>query len=58
MTFPEFQALIADLRHNQKEYFRTRSPMALENSKRLEKLVDETLLRLKDGQRKLFDQPE
>jgi hypothetical protein len=32
--------LVADMRRSQKDYFRTRSSAALEESKRLEKAVD------------------
>lgn len=49
-----FLALVAELRHAQREYFRTRSSAALEASKRLEKQVDAALARLADRQPKLF----
>ncbi len=43
MEQKEFMALVQQMRHAQKEYFRTRSPSVLEESKRLEKRVDEAL---------------
>jgi hypothetical protein len=36
-----FARLVNEMRQAQKEYFRTRSPAALERSKQLEKRVDE-----------------
>jgi hypothetical protein len=54
MTFEDFRNLVADLRHAQKEYFRTRSDAALERSKSLERRVDEALKALADGQKKMF----
>jgi len=43
-----FFALVRKMRENQKEYFRTRHPSYLENSRKLEKQVDAELDRL-DG---------
>lgn len=40
MEARELAALVADMRNAQKEYFRTRSPAALDNSKSLERQVD------------------
>ena len=41
MTPDEFITLVERLRTSQKEYFRTRSDSSLQESKRLEKLVDQ-----------------
>lgn len=48
--------LVEKMRHAQREYFRTRSAAALDNSKRLERQVDEWLkkFRVDDGQKELF----
>lgn len=54
MTLTELAELVANMRHAQKEYFRTRSDSALEESKRLEKRVDDACREILDGQRKLF----
>lgn len=53
MTHDEFKALVAEMRHAQREYFRTRTSTALEDSKRLERQVDEALK--DDRQKPLFD---
>lgn len=52
MADSDLRTLVAEMRHAQKEYFRTRSPTALEESKRLERKVDEALA--DTGQKKLF----
>lgn len=49
-----FAELVGDLRHAQKEYFRTRAAAALEESKRLEKRVDAALSAIAERQPKLF----
>lgn len=49
-----FYKLVADMRHAQKEYFRTRSTSALEASKRLEKAVDEALKEKGSKQERMF----
>jgi hypothetical protein len=54
VTLEEFTKLVADMRHAQKEYFRTRSTAALEQSKRLERRVDEALTQSAAGQKELF----
>ena len=54
MTATELAALVAEMRHAQTNYFRTRSTSALEESKRLERRVDEACLAILDGQKKLF----
>jgi hypothetical protein len=50
----DFARLVSEMRHGQKEYFRTRSTSALEDSKRLEKKVDEACKAILDGQGTLF----
>lgn len=59
MTARDFFNLVARMRDKQKEYFRTRSASVLQESKRLEKQVDEEIQRvngiIKDKQEpKLF----
>lgn len=46
--------LVAELRHWQKEFFRTRAPTALETARRLEKQVDARLGELGSRQGRLF----
>lgn len=48
-------ALVAEMRHAQKEFFRTHSATALEESKRLEKQVDKALEAADDKQTRLFE---
>ena len=43
METKDFIALVAQMRTNQKAYFKTRSCEALNESKRLEKLVDNAI---------------
>ena len=45
----DFIRLVSDMRSAQKEYFRTRDRVALQNSKMLEKSVDAMLATLKQG---------
>lgn len=52
MTNEEFRKLVSEMRHSQKEYFRTRSGDALDKSKRLERQVDKALA--DNGQKELF----
>lgn len=40
MTLIDLAKLVADMRQFQKQYFRTRTPSALDESKRMEKAVD------------------
>jgi hypothetical protein len=40
----EFKDLVAELRKAQREYFRTKSSGALEDARRMERLVDRALL--------------
>lgn len=54
MTATELAKLVAKMRHAQKEYFRTRSTSALEESKRLERQVDEACQAILDGQKQMF----
>jgi hypothetical protein len=54
MNLSEFAKLVADMRSMQKEYFRTGSRTVLENSKRLERQVDQALKELADDQPRLF----
>ena len=59
MTARDFFTLVARMRDRQKEYFRTRSVSVLQESKRLEKQVDDEIQRvngiIKDKQEpKLF----
>lgn len=60
MTAGEFACLVKSMRDAQKRYFRTRSPMALEESKDLEKKVDKVLeereARMQVKQIDLFEQ--
>jgi len=65
MNAKEFFDTVADMRHNQRQYFRTRSHIFLQESKRLEKVIDEEidranrLLHLPEPEQKLpslFDQ--
>ncbi len=56
MTVQELARLVQNMRHQQKEYFRTRSPSALEESKRLERKVDNACTAVLDGQQKMFDE--
>jgi len=55
MTAETLASLVAEMRHAQKEYFRTRSTSALEESKRLEAKVDRCVDRILDEQTTLFD---
>lgn len=43
MTTTTFYSLVLSMRNAQKRYFKTRSRIALEDSKRLEKIVDEAV---------------
>ena len=43
MTAAELARLVVEMRRAQRQYFRTRTPDALEASKRLEKAVDEAV---------------
>lgn len=46
MNAKEFFDTVADMRHNQRQYFRTRSHIFLQESKRLEKAIDEEISRV------------
>lgn len=54
MTDQQFRDLVAELRHTQKEYFRTRSATVLEKSKALEKRVDQALQEFSSTQKEMF----
>ena len=47
-----FRKLVAEMRHAQKQYFKERSPQWLNESKKLERMVDRNLE--SQGQRELF----
>jgi hypothetical protein len=49
----EFILLVKQMRQAQKEYFKTRSPEALQKSKQLERSVDQFLNHMQDNQQKL-----
>lgn len=49
MSNKEFIDLVAKMRKSQKDYFRTRRPDILQESKRLEKSVDNAINELRDG---------
>lgn len=46
MNAKEFFSLVKEMRHEQKEYFKTRSVEVLRKSKALEKRVDDEILRV------------
>ena len=54
MTVTELARVVQEMRHAQKEYFRTRSQSALEQSKRLEKKVDRCCEIVMQEQQNLF----
>lgn len=56
MTIRELADLVGEMRHWQREFFRTRNQDALAKSKSLERRVDETLAAIRSPQRGLFDQ--
>lgn len=43
MTESDFRTLVAEMRHAQKEFFRTRSDSTMEQAKNAEKKVDKAL---------------
>ena len=47
MQAKEFFDFVVEMRENQKEYFRTRSKDALEKSKRIERVIDAEIARVK-----------
>ena len=53
MTFKEFAELVCKMRTAQKSYFRTRSYADLDNSKILERLVDNALREISEPQNQL-----
>lgn len=50
----EFEKLVYEMRNAQKEYFRTRSKEVLQQSKQLERRVDEYLRDKENNQQTLF----
>lgn len=46
MTAKEFFDTVVSMRENQKKYFATRDTLALRESKRLEKIIDEEITRV------------
>lgn len=54
MKTTDLARLVMEMRHAQKEYFRTKSKTALGESKRLEEKVDRACFEVLDGQRDLF----
>ena len=51
----DFLDAVSEMRHSQREYFRTRSTTALERSRKAERQVDEMCAALRCGQRELFE---
>jgi len=51
----EFFEAVCDMRHEQKEYFRTRSLASLSKARAAEKKVDELCAALRHGQGTLFE---
>ena len=49
-----FEALVREMRHTQKLYFKTRDKWALERSKELERQVDKMLAELEDARGQLI----
>ena len=56
MTVEELAELCSEVRHAQKEYFRTRSQTALAKSKMLEAKLDQCVDRVMSKQKRLFDE--
>lgn len=54
----EFLNTVSEMRRLQREYFRTRLPAFLEQSKELEHRVDEMCAKLRGGQGMLFPECE
>lgn len=54
MTAKEFFALVTEMRNAQKMYFRNRTPDYLQQSKQLEKKVDDEIRRVQ----RLYVEPE
>jgi hypothetical protein len=49
----QFFDTVREMRHWQKEYFRSRSKQDLETAKQLEKKVDQMIIELSDPQKKM-----
>ena len=58
MTAEDLARVVADMRHAQKDYFRTKSQAALRESKALEAMVDRCCAHVLGGQGTLFDEEE
>lgn len=58
MTDKEFEELVRAMRAKQREYFKTRRQDVLQESARLEQLVDRVLWERKSGQRQLFNEEQ
>lgn len=56
MTPQELAKVVAEMRHSQMEYFRTRSTSALAEAKRLERKVDHCCEMILDDQGRLFEE--
>lgn len=54
MDLKDFVRLVAKMRKAQREYFRTRDPAVLEESKALEREVDAAVKELADDRPRLF----
>lgn len=54
MELRQFAALVAEMRHAQREYFRARSAHALTVAKRREHAVDAAIAEIETGQLRLF----
>jgi len=54
MSYKELAVLVSDMRHAQKEYFRTGSNGAMESAKRLERKVDDACRKILDDQKRMF----
>ncbi len=54
MEVKDLAKIVGEMRHAQVEYFRTKSPSALQQAKALEAKVDRVLLSLADRQETLF----
>jgi hypothetical protein len=57
MTMPELIRLVKDMRRAQRQYFDTRSPIALDQARKLERAVDKMLTEYDGGQTQMFAAP-
>lgn len=58
MTAQELATVVAQMRHAQTEYFRTRSESALIDAKRLETKVDRCCSQILGSQKDMFDKED